>query len=594
MFPRHWQPSRTFIIAAAIAIAVTAGLQMSRTIRPLPQVPFSDFLRDVEQGTVAAIAIEGDAFEVKRTSGEIVKTIAPFNYLTLNSRVAAGLARNGVRIDFRQASAPPLLTYGPLLLGVGVLLVVGVAMFKMTNGRVPALESKAREAEAIAAGVTFADVAGVDEAKEEVKEIVDFLKEPAKFAEIGGRIPKGVLLVGPPGTGKTLLARSIAGEAKVPFLFSSGSDFVEMYAGVGASRIRKLFRDARRHAACIVFIDELDAVGRSRGGHSLSHEEREQTLNQLLVEMDGFAPNRGIVVIAATNRPDILDPALLRPGRFDRQVTVGAPDLRGREQILQIHARRVALGPGVDLRQIARGTPGFSGADLANLMNEAALLAVRGRRQVVTIDDLEQARDKVLMGVERRSLSMSDKERITCAYHESGHAVVAAVLPDADPLHKVTIVPRGRALGVTMQLPEGDRHTHSREFLEAQIAILMGGRVAEELFLHQMTSGAGNDIERATDIARRMVCEFGMSPLGPLAYRHGTGGAESGRGAAMSEATAQKVDEEVRDLVMRGYEVARTIVEAQRLSVRALAEELLSVESLDADGIKAILTANAA
>ena len=567
---------------------------MSRTIRPLPQVPFSDFLRDVEQGTVAAIAIEGDAFEVKRTSGEIVKTIAPFNYLTLNSRVAAGLARNGVRIDFRQASAPPLLTYGPLLLGVGVLLVVGVAMFKMTNGRVPALESKAREAEAIAAGVTFADVAGVDEAKEEVKEIVDFLKEPAKFAEIGGRIPKGVLLVGPPGTGKTLLARSIAGEAKVPFLFSSGSDFVEMYAGVGASRIRKLFRDARRHAACIVFIDELDAVGRSRGGHSLSHEEREQTLNQLLVEMDGFAPNRGIVVIAATNRPDILDPALLRPGRFDRQVTVGAPDLRGREQILQIHARRVALGPGVDLRQIARGTPGFSGADLANLMNEAALLAVRGRRQVVTIDDLEQARDKVLMGVERRSLSMSDKERITCAYHESGHAVVAAVLPDADPLHKVTIVPRGRALGVTMQLPEGDRHTHSREFLEAQIAILMGGRVAEELFLHQMTSGAGNDIERATDIARRMVCEFGMSPLGPLAYRHGTGGAESGRGAAMSEATAQKVDEEVRDLVMRGYEVARTIVEAQRLSVRALAEELLSVESLDADGIKAILTANAA
>ena len=567
---------------------------MSRTIRPLPQVPFSDFLRDVEQGTVAAIAIEGDAFEVKRTSGEIVKTIAPFNYLTLNSRVAAGLARNGVRIDFRQASAPPLLTYGPLLLGVGVLLVVGVAMFKMTNGRVPALESKAREAEAIAAGVTFADVAGVDEAKEEVKEIVDFLKEPAKFAEIGGRIPKGVLLVGPPGTGKTLLARSIAGEAKVPFLFSSGSDFVEMYAGVGASRIRKLFRDARRHAACIVFIDELDAVGRSRGGHSLSHEEREQTLNQLLVEMDGFAPNRGIVVIAATNRPDILDPALLRPGRFDRQVTVGAPDLRGREQILQIHARRVALGSGVDLRQIARGTPGFSGADLANLMNEAALLAVRGRRQVVTIDDLEQARDKVLMGVERRSLSMSDKERITCAYHESGHAVVAAVLPDADPLHKVTIVPRGRALGVTMQLPEGDRHTHSREFLEAQIAILMGGRVAEELFLHQMTSGAGNDIERATDIARRMVCEFGMSPLGPLAYRHGTGGAESGRGAAMSEATAQKVDEEVRDLVMRGYEVARTIVEAQRLSVRALAEELLSVESLDADGIKAILTANAA
>jgi cell division protease FtsH len=593
MFPRHWQPSRTFVIAAAIAVAVTAGLQVSRTSRPLRQVPFSEFLRDVEQNTVSALAVEGDVFEVTRVSGESVRTLAPSNYLTLNASVATSLASKGVRIDFRPATAPAIVTYGPMLLGVGVLVVVGFAMFRMTSGRVPALESKAREAEAIAAGITFADVAGVDEAKEEVKEIVDFLREPAKFAAIGGRIPKGVLLVGPPGTGKTLLARSIAGEAKAPFLFSSGSDFVEMYAGVGAARIRKLFRDARRHPSCIVFIDELDAVGRSRGGHSLSHEEREQTLNQLLVEMDGFAPNRGIVVIAATNRPDILDPALLRPGRFDRQVTVGAPDLKGREQILQIHARRVALGPGVDLRQIARGTPGFSGADLANLMNEAALLAVRGRRQAVTTDDLEQARDKVLMGVERRSLSMSDQERTTCAYHESGHAVVAAVLPDADPLHKVTIVPRGRALGVTMQLPDGDRHTHTREFLEAQIAILMGGRVAEELFLHQVTSGAGNDIERATEIARRMVCEFGMSPLGPLAYRHASGPTETGRGAAMSEATAQRVDEEVRDLVMRGYEVARTIVETQRETVRALAEELLSVESLDADGIKAILAAHA-
>ena len=309
--------------------------------------------------------------------------------------------------------------------------------------------------------------------------------------------------------------------------------------------------------------------------------------------MDGFAPNQGIVVIAATNRPDILDPALLRPGRFDRQVTVGAPDIKGREQILQIHARKVALGAGVDLRQIARGTPGFSGADLANLMNEAALLAVRGRRQTVTNDDLEQARDKVLMGVERRSLSMSEHERITCAYHESGHAVVAAVLPDADPLHKVTIIPRGRALGVTMQLPEGDRHTHTREFLEAQIAILMGGRVAEELFLRQMTSGAGNDIERATEIARRMVCEFGMSPLGPLAYRDAGRPWETERGAGMSEATAQRVDEEIRDLVMRGYETARQIVETQREAVRALAEELLTVESLDADGIKAILAAHA-
>jgi cell division protease FtsH len=329
------------------------------------------------------------------------------------------------------------------------------------------------------------DVAGVDEAKEEVKEIVDFLREPGRFSAIGGRIPKGVLLVGPPGTGKTLLARSIAGEAKVPFLFSSGSDFVEMYAGVGASRIRKLFRDARRHPSCIIFIDELDAVGRSRGGNSLSHEEREQTLNQLLVEMDGFVANEGIVVVAATNRPDILDPALLRPGRFDRQVTVGAPDVKGRLQILEIHSKKVALGPDVDLRQIARGTPGFSGAELANLMNESALLAVRGGREQVSAEDLDQARDKVLMGPERRSLSMTERERITCAYHESGHAVVAALLPDADPLHKVTIIPRGRALGVTMQLPEGDRHTHTREFLEAQIAILMGGRVAEEIFLRR-------------------------------------------------------------------------------------------------------------
>jgi cell division protease FtsH len=380
----------------------------------------------------------------------------------------------------------------------------------------------------------------------------------------------------------------------VPFLFSSGSDFVEMYAGVGASRIRKLFKDARRHPSCIIFIDELDAVGRSRGGNSLSHEEREQTLNQLLVEMDGFAPNEGIVVVAATNRPDILDPALLRPGRFDRQVTVGAPDVKGREQILKIHARKIAVAPEVDLRQIARGTPGFSGADLANLMNEAALLAVRGGRAMVTDSDLDEARDKVLMGVERKSLTMTEHERLTCAYHESGHAVVAALLPHADPLHKVTIIPRGRALGVTMQLPEGDRHTHTREFLEAQIAILMGGRVAEELFLRQMTSGAGNDIERATDIARRMVCEFGMSTLGPLAFRTPGNPWDTDRGAGISEATAQRVDEEVRGLVMTGYETARQIIGRNRNAVRTMAEELLAVESLDADGIKAVIAKTAA
>src|SRR6202011_589579 len=484
-------------------------------------------------------------------------------------------------------------SYGAVLLALVFLGMLGFMLYRVTSGRIPPSESKTRQADRETSTVTFDDVAGVDEAKEEVKEIVDFLREPERFAVIGGRIPKGVLLVGPPGTRETLLARSIAGEAKVPFLFTSGSDFVEMYAGVGASRIRKLFKDARRHGSCIIFIDELDAVGRSRGGNSLSHEEREQTLNQLLVEMDGFAQNQGIVVIAAPNRPDILDPALLRPGRFNRQVTVGAPDVKGREQILRIHARKVAVDAHVDLRQVARGTPGFSGAELANLVNEAALFAVRSGRQIVTDQDFDQARDKVLMGAERKSLTMSEHERITCAYHESGHAVVAALLPNADPLHKVTIVPRGRALGVTMQLPETDRHTHTREFLEAQIAILMGGRIAEELFLRQMTSGAGNDIERATDIARRMVCEFGMSALGPLAYRTPGNPWETDRGAGISEATAQRVDEEVRELVMRGYETARQLVAKNRAAVRALAEELLVVESLDAEGIKSIIAAAA-
>ncbi len=594
MFPRKWQPTRSFWIAIAITLVVTAALQMrSLKVPTVTRVPFSEFLRDVDRGTVTALVVNGDALEVTRASGDIVQTTAPANYVTLNTGFTSDLAKKGVRIDVHSVTEPAIVGYGSLVLGVLFLGVLGVSLYRVTSGRIPALESKSREADESTSGVTFADVAGVDEAKEEVKEVVDFLREPARFSAIGGRIPKGVLLVGPPGTGKTLLARSIAGEAKVPFLFSSGSDFVEMYAGVGASRIRKLFKDARRHPSCIIFIDELDAVGRSRGGNSLSHEEREQTLNQLLVEMDGFAPNQGIVVIAATNRPDILDPALLRPGRFDRQVTVGAPDLKGREQILHIHARKIALGTDVNLHQIARGTPGFSGADLANLMNEAALLAVRARRQIVTAHDLEMARDKVLMGVERRSLAMTEHERITCAYHESGHAVVAALLPDADPLHKVTIIPRGRALGVTMQLPEGDRHTHSREYLNAQIAILMGGRVAEELFLRQMTSGAGNDIERATDIARRMVCEFGMSALGPLAFRSSGAAWEADRGTGMSEATAQRVDEEVRDLVMRGYETARQLVETHRDAVRGMAEELLAVESLDADGIKAVIAAHA-
>jgi cell division protease FtsH len=558
-----------------------------------PPVPFSDLLSALERGGVAEVSVNGDLLDVKMTDGRAVRTVAPANYVTANSSFIPALAKKNVRIEVRSAPEPTAYSYGALLVGVGFIALLGFTLFRVTSGRIPALETKTREANAQESTVTFADVAGVDEAKEEVKEIVDFLREPGRFAAIGGRIPKGVLLVGPPGTGKTLLARSIAGEAKVPFLFASGSDFVEMYAGVGASRIRKLFRDARRHPACIVFIDELDAVGRSRGGNSLSHEEREQTLNQMLVEMDGFSPNQGVVVVAATNRPDILDPALLRPGRFDRQVTVGAPDVKGREQILKIHTRKVAVDEGVNLRQIARGTPGFSGAELANLVNEAALYAVRSGRQIVTDVDFDQARDKVLMGAERKSLTMSDHERVTCAYHESGHAVVAALLPHADPLHKVTIIPRGRALGVTMQLPEGDRHTHTREFLEAQIAILMGGRIAEELFLRQMTSGAGNDIDRATDIARRMVCEFGMSALGPLAYRTPGNPWETDKGAGISEATAQRVDEEVHELVMRGYEIARQLIAKNRGAVRAMAEELLVVESLDADGIRAVMASAA-
>jgi cell division protease FtsH len=588
---RHvWIAGAGVLLLLIVALAVLRG----RAAVLAPQVAFSDLLRDVDRGVVSDVVVNGDVLDYKRTDGRTFRTIAPANYVTGNAAFVSDLVHKQIRIDVRTAPEQTAYSYGALALGVGFIGLLGLILYRVTSGRIPALESKTREVDLEATTVTFDDVAGVDEAKEEVKEVVDFLREPERFSAIGGRIPKGVLLVGPPGTGKTLLARSISGEAKVPFLFASGSDFVEMYAGVGASRIRKLFKDARRHPACIVFIDELDAVGRSRGGNSLSHEEREQTLNQLLVEMDGFSPNQGIVVVAATNRPDILDPALLRPGRFDRQVTVGAPDLKGREQILRIHAKKVALAPEIDLRSVARGTPGFSGAELANLVNEAALFAVRCGRQIVTDHDFDQARDKVLMGAERKSLTMTEHERVTCAYHESGHAVVAALLPHADPLHKVTIIPRGRALGVTMQLPEGDRHTHTREFLEAQIAILMGGRIAEELFLRQMTSGAGNDIERATDIARRMVCEFGMSSLGPLAYRTPGNPWETDKGVGISESTAQRVDDQVRDLVMRGYETARQVVASHRESVRAMAEALLDVESLDATAIKAIIAASAA
>jgi cell division protease FtsH len=578
--------------AGVLAVVLAIGtFYLTRTVSasgPV-DVPFSDFLRDSDAGLITQLTVGPELLLFDRRDGSTFQAVPPPGYVASNPTFITDLAKRGVRIDVRRGDTTNAGSYGALALGLVFVAFAGLVLYRVVTGRVPTLE-KARTVDPQQVTVTFADVAGVDEAKEEVREIVDFLREPAKFASIGGRIPRGILLVGPPGTGKTLLARSMAGEAKVPFISASGSDFVEMYAGVGAARVRKLFREARRHKSCIIFIDELDAVGRNRGGNSLSHEEREQTLNQLLVEMDGFAQAEGVIVVAATNRQDILDAALLRPGRFDRQVTVGNPDLKGREQILRVHTKKIALEGDVDLRSIARGTPGFSGADLANLMNEAALLAARAGRTTVGNGDLDAARDKVLMGVERKSVAMSERERMTCAYHEAGHAVVAAMLPDADPLHKVTIIPRGRALGVTMQLPEADRYTHSKPYIEAQIAILMGGRVAEEQFLRQMTSGASNDIERVTDLARKMVCELGMSPLGPLHYRRPSSAWDNdSRAAGFSEETARRVDEEIRTIVMRGYETSRQIIERQRPAVEALAQELLEFESIDANRLKAIL-----
>jgi cell division protease FtsH len=577
------------LVAAALLLSAMGGLYLATHAATPPALVFSDFLKAVDAGKVTEVTFSDHVIDVVLRDGSVARTVAPPEFLAANASFVTDLYRRDIRVDVVPAPEPGSLSWGATATVAAFLALLGFTVYRTTAGRIPSISGRARIAEQGEHVITFKDVAGVDEAKDEVKEIVDFLKEPGRFAAIGGRIPKGVLLVGPPGTGKTLLARSIAGEAGVPFLFASGSDFVEMYAGVGASRVRRLFRDARRHAPCIIFIDELDAVGRSRGGSSLSHEEREQTLNQLLVEMDGFEAHSGIVVIAATNRPDILDPALLRPGRFDRQVTVGNPDLKGREAILRVHTRKIPVDAGADLRVIARGTPGFSGADLANLVNEAALLAGRAGRTTVTDADLNAARDKVLMGVERRSIVLSDMDRINCAYHEAGHAVVAALLPDADPLHKVTIIPRGRAMGVTMQLPEADRHTYTKGFLETQVAVLMGGRVAEEIFMKHMTSGASNDIERATDIAQHMVCEWGMSELGPLAYRKAGNAFEADRPHGISEATAQRVDEEIRRVIMNGYDRARGVIEDNRDAVRLLAEELLQVESLEADEIRAIL-----
>jgi cell division protease FtsH len=482
----------------------------------------------------------------------------------------------------------------PLVLLVGFCLFLMRQMQAGGNKALSFGKSRARLLSAQQKKATFKDVAGTDEAKEELQEIIEFLKDPQKFQKLGGRIPKGVLLVGPPGTGKTLLARAIAGEANVPFFSISGSDFVEMFVGVGASRVRDLFEQGKKNAPCIIFIDEIDAVGRHRGaGLGGGHDEREQTLNALLVEMDGFESNEGVILIAATNRPDVLDPALLRPGRFDRRVVVARPDVKGREEILRVHTRKVPIGDDVELSIIARGTPGFSGADLANLVNEAALWAARQNRKFVMMADFEMSKDKVLMGVERKSMILSDEEKKNTAYHEAGHALVAAMTPGADPVHKVTIIPRGMALGLTMQLPTDDKHSYTREYLEAMLAVLMGGRSAEEIFLGHITTGAGNDIERATEIARNMVCEWGMSELGPLAFGKKDEAIFLGREITQhrdySEDTAIQIDREVRRIVSSGYEKAKNVLTSNRETLERIALALLEREVIDANEVKMLM-----
>jgi len=554
---------------------------------------FSYILNEIEKGSVENVEITGSEVKGKFKDGTSFKTTMP-NYPEFFKTLIA----KGVAFKVKEPTQSPWLT--ALISWAPFVLLIGFWIFfmrQMQSGGNKALsfgKSRAKLLSSQQKKVTFKDVAGAEEAKEELQEIIEFLKEPQKFQKLGGRIPKGVLLVGPPGTGKTLLARAIAGEAGVPFFSISGSDFVEMFVGVGASRVRDLFEQGKKNAPCIIFIDEIDAVGRHRGaGLGGGHDEREQTLNQLLVEMDGFESNEGVILIAATNRPDVLDPALLRPGRFDRRVIVARPDVKGREGILQVHTKRIPLAEDVDITVLARGTPGFSGADLANLVNEAALNAARYNQKSVTMADFEGAKDKVLMGVERKSLIISDAEKRNTAYHEAGHALVAALLPHADPLHKVTIIPRGMALGVTMQLPSDDKHTYTRDFLESQIAIMMGGRLAEELFLGHMTTGAGNDIEQATEMARRMVCDYGMSSLGPLTFGKREEQIFLGREIAQhrdySEDTAIKIDLEVKRFISEGYEKAKKILEENRDTLARIAEALLEREVLDANEVRMII-----
>ena len=565
------------------------------------ELKFSEFDQAVERGRVAEVTLHGQQVTGKfKAGGEYAEgdefhTQVPTDY---SSVLVPKLRANHVDITVEEPKDNPLLTV--LFTWAPVLVIVALWVFfmrQMQSGGNKALsfgKSKAKLLNASGKKVTFKDVAGVEEAKEELSEIVEFLKEPQKFQKLGGRIPKGVLLMGPPGTGKTLLARAIAGEANVPFFSISGSDFVEMFVGVGASRVRDLFEQGKKNAPCIVFIDEIDAVGRHRGaGLGGGHDEREQTLNQLLVEMDGFESNEGVILIAATNRPDVLDPALLRPGRFDRRVIVDRPDINGRLGILKVHTRTIPLDDDVQLSVIARGTPGFAGADLANLVNEAALIAARLNKKKVQMADFEFAKDKVLMGVERKTLMLTDDEKRVTAYHEAGHALVAAFTPGADPLHKVTIIPRGRALGLTMQLPTEDKYTYRKQYVEAQISILMGGRVAEELTQEDITTGAGNDIERATDVARRMVCEWGMSDLGPLSYGSKEEPVFLGRDFAQradySEDTALRIDREVSRIVQHAYVQATAILTEHRDVLERLASELLERESLDGEDVYRII-----
>ena len=566
--------------------------------RPVAQetVSYTQFMDDARAGKIRKVDVQSDVLHVTPDNGRPYTITSPGDIWMVSDLMKAGVQVSG------KAREEPSLLMSIFVSWFPMLLLIGVWVFFMRQmqgggkgGAFSFGKSKARMLDESTNSTTFADVAGCDEAKEDVQELVDFLRDPTKFQKLGGRIPRGVLMVGSPGTGKTLLARAIAGEAKVPFFSISGSDFVEMFVGVGAARVRDMFENAKKHAPCIIFIDEIDAVGRQRGaGVGGGNDEREQTLNQMLVEMDGFETGQGVIVIAATNRPDVLDPALLRPGRFDRQVIVPLPDIRGREQILKVHMRKVPIAPNTEPGILARGTPGFSGADLANLVNEAALFAARRNGRLVDMSDFEKAKDKIIMGAERRSLVMPEEERRNTAYHESGHAVVARMLPKTDPVHKVTIIPRGRALGVTMQLPVADRYSMDKERLLSTIAVLFGGRIAEEIFMQQMTTGASNDFERATAIARDIVTRYGMTEeLGTMVYAENEGEVFLGRSVTktthVSEATMQKVDNQIRKIIDEQYDVARKILENNREKVEAMTKALLEWETIDADQIDDII-----